>query len=159
MADKEEWVVWNGSMGILMMAALGRIEEGPAGRSAYLAAPFDMVGPFSLDELETEGRIAFAECLVMSRERWQEDQVELRIQGLKQRRAFALMFNGEVIDDRDYRDAFDLPLEGELTVAEIKAAFRQQAKFAHPDAGGSDEDYTRITEARDALLKLFTQAL
>jgi len=71
MTDKKEWVVWNGSMGILDMATIGHIEDGEGGRSAFLAPPYGVVGPFSLDELETRGRIAFGECLVMSRQRWQ----------------------------------------------------------------------------------------
>jgi hypothetical protein len=153
MAEKEEWVVWNGSMGILMMAAIGHVEDGEGGRSAFLAPPFDMVGPFSLDELETQGRIAFAECLVMSRERWQADQVELRMEGLRKRRSIQLSM--AYVDDREHREALDLPMEGPLEPAEIKAAFRKMAKFAHPDAGGSDEDYRRIAEARDVLLEKF----
>jgi curved DNA-binding protein CbpA len=40
-----------------------------------------------------------------------------------------------------------------LTASDVNAAFRQLAKTAHPDGGGSDEDYRRIVEARDALLK------
>ncbi len=49
--DKEEWVVWNGSTGILDMAAIGHIEDGEDGRRAFLAPPYDVVGPFSIDEL------------------------------------------------------------------------------------------------------------
>jgi hypothetical protein len=78
MTDKEEWVIWNGSLGVLDTATIGRIEDGEGGRSAFLAPPYDVVGPFSLDELDTQGRIAFGACLVMSRLRWQEDQVDLR---------------------------------------------------------------------------------
>ncbi|MCL2385889.1 MAG: J domain-containing protein, partial [Alphaproteobacteria bacterium] len=73
MTNKEEWVVWNGWMGILDMT-IGHIQQGEVGRRAYLAPPYGAVGPFSLDELETQGRIAFGECLVMSCQRWQEDQ-------------------------------------------------------------------------------------
>ncbi len=67
MTDNEDWVVWNGSLGILDKVALGHIEVGEGGRSAFLAAPYDMVGPFNLDELETQGRVAFGACIVMSR--------------------------------------------------------------------------------------------
>lgn len=74
MTDKEQWVIWNGSMGILDMATIGPIEEGA------------------------------------------------------------------------------------LKPAEINAAFRRLAKTAHPDAGGSDEHYRRIAEARDALLEQFGSA-
>jgi len=133
MTDKEEWVIWNGSLGILDMATVGHIRDGEGGRRASLAPPYDVVGPFSLDELEARGRIAFGECLVMSRRRWQEDQVGLRLEAR-------------------------VPLEGALKPSEINAAFRRLAKTAHPDAGGSDEHYRRIAEARDALLKQFESA-
>jgi len=150
MADKEEWVVWNGLMGILDMVTIGHIEEGEGGRSAYLAPPYGVVGPFSLDELETQGRIAFGECLVMSRQRWQEDQDDLRLEARERRRA--ALFKLDFDDDQEYREVLNLPMEGALETAEINAAFRRAAKIAHPDAGGSDEDYRAITEARDALL-------
>ena len=87
MTDKEEWVVWNGSLGILDSVTIGRIEDGEGGRFAFLSPPYGVVGPFSLDELETQGRIAFGACLVMSRRRWREDQVDLRLDGQKKRRA------------------------------------------------------------------------
>jgi hypothetical protein len=152
MAEKEEWVVWNGSLGVLVMAALGRIDGDEGGRTAWLAPPYDVVGPFSLDDLETLGRIAFGECLVMSRQRWREDQVELRREGRRKRTAFQFrMVIGEDDDPAD-REALELPTEGALDASAINAAFRRLAKRSHPDAGGSNENYRRITEARDALL-------
>lgn len=154
MTDKEEWFVWNGSIGILDSVTIGAVEHGAGGRSAFLAPPYDVVGPFSLDELETLGRIAFGACLVMSRERWREDQVELRREGQEKRRAFLLRldFDG---DERERREILNLPANGALEPADINAAFRRLAKTAHPDAGGSDELYRRIAEARDALLERF----
>ncbi|HUB64214.1 MAG TPA: J domain-containing protein [Methylocella sp.] len=151
MTDKEEWVVWNGSMGILDMATISHIEDGEGGRSAFLAPPYGVVGPFSLDELETLGRIAFGECLVMSRQRWQEDQLDLRIEALKKRRAFLVQPNFDD-DDQEHRKVLNLRLKGALKSSEINTAFRRLAKTAHPDAGGSNEHYRRIAEARDALL-------
>ncbi|WP_091681324.1 molecular chaperone DnaJ [Methylocapsa palsarum] len=157
MTKKEEWVVWNGSMGILDMATIGRVEEdgsGKSGRSAFLAPPYAIVGPFSLDELETQGRIAFGECLVMSRQRWKDDQVNLRREAQEKRRTFQVLAEfGE--DDQEHRKALDLPMAGALKPTEIKGAFRRLAKTAHPDAGGSNEDYRRISKARDALLQRF----
>jgi hypothetical protein len=153
MTDKEEWVVWNGLMGILDTVTIGLIEEGERGRSAFLAPPYGVVGPFSLDELEARGRIAFGECLVMSRQRWQEDQDDLRLEAREKRRA--ALFKLDFDDDQEYRELLNLPMEGALKTAEINAAFRRLAKIAHPDAGGSDEHYRSITEARDALLKQF----
>lgn len=151
MTDKEEWVIWNGSLGVLDMVTIGRIEEGEDGRRAFLAPPYGVVGPFSLDELEREGRISFGECLVMSRLRWQEDQVELRIEAQKKRRAFLFQPDFDE-DDKEHREALNLPMEGTLKPSDINAAFRKLAKVAHPDAGGSNEHYRRISEARDALL-------
>lgn len=154
MTDKEQWVVWNGSLGVLDTVTIGPVEQGAHGRSACLAPPYGVVGPFSLDELEATGRIAFGACLVMSRARWQQDQVELRIAARKERQAFLSRLNLDD-DDREHREALDLPVEGVLEPAQINAAFRRLAKSAHPDAGGSDERYRRIAEARDALLDQF----
>src|SRR5664279_988615 len=118
MTDKEQWVIWNGSLGILDMAIIGHIEDGEGGRRAVLAAPYGVVGPFNLDELETRGRIAFGECLVMSRLRWKEDQVDLRLEAQKKRRAF--MFQPDFDDDdQEHREALNLPMEGALKPSEI----------------------------------------
>lgn len=154
MTDKEQWVIWNGSLGILDMATIGHIEDGAGGRRAFLAPPYDIVGPFSLDELEMRGRIAFGECLVMSRRRWQQDQVDLRFEAREKRRALLFWLNFSHRDG-EHREVLNLPMEGPLEPSEINAAFRRLAKTAHPDAGGSDEHYRRIAEARDALLKQF----
>lgn len=151
MAEQEDWVVWNGSLGILILAALGHVEAAEGARRAWLAPPWDVVGPFDLDALEAQGRIAFGECLVMSRARWREDQVALRREGWEKRRAFQIRFD-VADDDREHRTTLDLPLGDALDASTINAAFRRRAKTAHPDAGGSNQDYRRIAEARDALL-------
>ncbi|MCJ2178180.1 hypothetical protein [Novosphingobium album (ex Hu et al. 2023)] len=148
MKGEPDWVIWNGTMGILDMVAIGRTE----GRQGFLAEPYDVVGPFSLDELETGGRIAFGECLVMSRQRWQQDQVDLRMAAREKRQAYVMRaaFSG---DETAHREALELPIGGLLETVQINAAFRRLAKTAHPDAGGSDAEYHRISEARDALLE------
>jgi len=156
MTDQEQWVVWNGCLGILDMATIGHIEDGAAGRRAVLAAPYGVVGPFSLDELETRGRIAFGECLVMSRLRWQQDQVDLRLEAQKKRR---ILFRPDTTDGgKHHRQILQLPMAGPLQPSHINAAFRRLARTAHPDAGGSDERYRQIAEARDALLEHFANA-
>jgi hypothetical protein len=152
--DREQWVIWNGSLGILDMATIGHIEEGEDGSKAFLAPPYDVVGPFSLGELQARGRIAFGECLVMSRQRWREDQVDLRVEAREKRRAF--LFRPDFDDDnQQHRKVLNLAMEGALEPSQINAAFRRLAKIAHPDAGGSDQHYRRITVARDALLQQF----
>jgi hypothetical protein len=163
----EEWVIWNGGHGLVTTAALGQVAHGPGGRIAWLDEPFDMVGPFSLDELETHGRIAFAACIVMSRQRWQADQAALRRDSVHQRRAtaqrtaeaFARFSRRQAppprpaTDQRPHREALALPATGALDRSQVKAAFRRLAQKAHPDAGGSHEQFVRLTRARDALLQ------
>lgn len=55
-------------------------------------------------------------------------------------------------DDRPHREALNLPLDGALDPARIKAAFRRLAQKAHPNVGGSHEQFVRISRARDVLL-------
>jgi len=165
----EEWVIWNGTHGLVTTVTIGLVEVGTDGRNAWLDEPFDMVGPFSLDELKTHGRITFAACIVMSRQRWQEDQVELRRESLKIRRTTEQRINEKfehlygrrsghqqdspAVDERQHRETLKLPIDGKLESSQIKAAFRRLAQKVHPDAGGSHEQFIRITEARNALLE------
>lgn len=167
-AGGDEWVIWNGEHGLVTTAALGEVETGPDGRRAWLEEPFDMVGPFDLDELETHGRIAFAACIVMSRQRWQDDQVVLRRESLHLRRAAQQRMNEEFarfagrqrgpdsgrppVDQRPHREVLGLPADGKLERRQINAAFRRLAQKAHPDTGGNHEQFVRITKAREALL-------
>jgi len=154
MTVEADWVIWNGSLGIIDMVAIGQSTRDESGWNAFLAPPYDIVGPFSLDELKTQGRIMFGECVVMSRLRWQEEQVELRLEAREKRRAlYSLLSRDE--DETEHREVLDLPKDGALQATEINAAFRRVAKTAHPDAGGDNEHYRRITDARDALLEIY----
>jgi hypothetical protein len=170
-SQAEEWVVWNGTAGLLAMASLGRVEVGPAGPQAWLAAPFDMVGPFDLHALTRDGWIEFAACRVMSRPRWQADQTVLRQAPFEARQAAQARFNASQqarfgsgagqgggvpwrpSEERAHREALALPAEGALTPAQIKAAFRRLAQKLHPDVGGTHAEFVRITQARRALLR------
>jgi hypothetical protein len=169
----EEWVIWNGGHGLVTTATLGRVETGSNGRQAWLDEPFDMVGPFSLDELETHGRIAFAACIVMSRQRWREDQAALKHESRKQRRVaeerlheeFARFYGHrgspparrQPADEREHREVLNLPAEGKLERRHVNAAFRRLAQKAHPDVGGSHEQFVRISKARTVLLETISQ--
>lgn len=131
--------------------------------------PFEMLGPFSLDELETHGRTAFAACIVMSRQRWQDDQVELRREAYERRRTAQERLNEghtrfnkgrrrrrthrQQFDERQHRETLNLPIDGKLEPSQIKAAYRRLAQKVHPDVGGSHDQFVLITEARNALLE------
>ncbi|MGJ4891255.1 J domain-containing protein [Bradyrhizobium sp. HKCCYLS3077] len=146
-----EWVIWNGTMGIVDTVRLAPVVDEADGRLARLAPPYDVVGPFSLDELETHGRIAFGACLVMSQQRWREDQDTLRREARAARRTLLDQLSRDDEDDA-FRTILGLPPQGRLAASDINAAFRRLAKSAHPDAGGSNDMYRRISEAREALL-------
>ncbi|WP_432696243.1 DnaJ domain-containing protein [Marinobacterium sp. YM272] len=168
-SEEEFWVIWSPSLGVVDTVSIERIEDGPQGRQAWLDEPYEMVGPISLDALEEKGQVNFAACRVMSRQRWQRDQVELRRESRRLRReaqqreqeAFVL-FNRrrmaaepspfEQYAERGHRESLDLPAEGPLDVAQIKSAYRRLAQKHHPDAGGSQEQFVKITAARDELL-------
>ena len=159
-----EWVVWNGASALLALATIGRVTLDAGGRSAWLAPPFDMVGPFNLDALEAHGRIHFAACIVMSRQRWQDDQADLRREAYARRRAAQARLHEQQarlggrrtghrpLDERQHRAVLNLPADGPLEPAQIRAAFRRLAQKAHPDVGGSHDQFVRITQARNALL-------
>jgi len=165
--EEGHWVIWNGSYGIVDTVAMGRVELGVNSKKAWLDDPYDMVGPFDLDELETDGRIDFAECVVMSRQRWQEDQVLLRQESLIKRRAFHKRLYEELahfnaakshfhqFNEKRHRELLALPIDEPLTPLQIKTAYRRIAKKAHPDVGGSHEAFVQITQARDTLLECF----
>jgi hypothetical protein len=169
-SEEEQWIIWNSSLGIRDFVTVGRVETSSDSRHAWLEEPYDMVGPFSLDELETNGRIRFAACTVMSRQRWRDDQAELRRESFEKRRKAQEQLFEELarsnkrkrqhpgplqqFSEQEHRELLELPIDGALEPSQVKAAYRRLAKQAHPDVGGSHEQFVRITEARNALLEL-----
>jgi hypothetical protein len=55
--------------------------------------------------------------------------------------------------DECHRRLLGLPLGRRLYGPEIKEAYKQAAKKAHPDMGGSEHAFHELREARDALIK------
>lgn len=159
----EEWIIWNSALGVRDFVTIGRIDADQD--NAWLEEPYGMVGPFSLNELETNGLIRFAACVVMSKQRWQKDRQSLLMESsLKRRQEHEAFIDAleeynrrkkNTIDsiDQEFRYLLDLPPEGILKSSQIKSAYRKAAKKAHPDTGGSHEIFVRLKEAYDALLK------
>jgi hypothetical protein len=170
-AEEEELIIWNSSLAIRDFVTIGRVEVHAHKRHAWLDDPYDMVGPFCLDEFERNGQISFAACIVMSRQRWQNDQMRLRQESFAKRKKSEKevherlkQFNRrkqmhqtklQKCSEQEYRELLNLPIDGVLELSQIKTAYKRVAKIAHPDVGGSQEHFVRITEARDALLKIF----
>jgi len=167
--EDEHWVIWNSAYGIVDTVALGRVERGQNTTNAWLGEPYDMVGPFSLNELEVNGQINFAACTVMSRQRWKMDQVKLRQESLNKRHEAQRLFEERIREDsykrmrssrfmslseKECRALLNLPVSGVLKSSQIKTAYRKLVKKTHPDVGGSQEEFVQMTQARDVLLEL-----
>lgn len=171
--QEDQWVIWNSAYGICDTVTIAPMQTDNGHRDVWLEEPYEMAGPFSLDELEKNGQVRFAACIIMSREKWQENQVSLRHASLHQRaqaqkdafeelnRANARRRKGsnsfQHYNEKEYRKLLKLPTDEILQASKIKAAFRKLAKEAHPDVGGTHEEFVRITEARDILLGLVLQ--
>jgi hypothetical protein len=55
--------------------------------------------------------------------------------------------------EQQHRRLLGLPSERQLVESEIQQGFKRAAKRLHPDAGGSDREFTELSAARDALMK------
>ena len=53
-----------------------------------------------------------------------------------------------------YRELLELPLGRRLSGAEIHRAWKRAAKRAHPDTGGSAQQFLELSTARDVLMKV-----
>lgn len=158
-----EWIIWNSSIGIRDFVTIGCIDTHE--NIAWLEAPYQMVGPFSLEELTIHGQISFAECVVMSKQKWQDERESLLAISMMRRRKSQQKFFDELekLNKRkqhnhtdefeSYRTVLGLPISGSLEITQIKSAYRKAAKKAHPDAGGTQELFLQIKEAHDALLE------
>lgn len=158
-----EWIIWNSAIGIRDFVTIGRMEIDD--NVAWLESPYQMVGPFSVEELTTHGQISFAECVVMSKQKWQEERESLLAISMMRRRKSQQKFFDELEKlnkrKRDnhtneleaYRTVLGLPISGSLEITQIKSAYRKVAKKTHPDAGGTQAMFLQIKEAHDALLE------
>jgi len=166
-----DFVIWNSNLGVHDFVTIGEIDT--KNNTAYLDDPYEMVGPFSLDELCTKGEIDFAACVVMSKENFKKKQSLLFEETLKKQRKTQQNYqddiynynkkkkeaqqNLEKFNEIKYRKLLNLPIKGDLEIFQIKAAFRKIVKIAHPDLGGSDENFIKILEARDRLLNFYVK--
>lgn len=158
-----EWIIWNSSIGIRDFVTIGCIDTDE--NIAWLEAPYQMVGPISIEELMTHGQISFAECVIMSKQKWQDERESLLAISMMKRQKIQQNFFEELekqnkrkrynhtYELEEYRTLLNLPISGTLEISQIKSAYKKVAKKAHPDAGGTQEMFIRIKEACDALLE------
>jgi len=160
----KQWIIWNSSLGIRDFVMIERVQISNNRREAWLEEPYDMVGPFSMDDLERKGEIHFAQCVVMTKERWNKEQQLLRKESYERQRKIRektfeeldrrnrIRQQGEVSDEKVQRALLELPHGEILKPSQIKAAFRKIAKKAHPDVGGSHEHFVKVSKAKELLL-------
>ncbi|MDH4945080.1 J domain-containing protein [Sulfurimonas sp. C5] len=160
-----QWIIYNSALGIRDFVTIGHVESSHNGHQAWLEEPYEMVGPFDLEELERSGEINFAACQVISMQIWHEKRQkfleaalkkqqelyeEINIYNRSRQRSFGSF---EKRDEKEMRILLELPLTGKLETSQIKSAYRRLAKQKHPDHGGSHQEFIHLTNARDLLLK------
>ncbi|MEA3522940.1 MAG: J domain-containing protein, partial [Campylobacterota bacterium] len=126
----------------------------------WLDDPYDMVGPLNFQEFLFKEKIEFEACIVMTKKRWQKEQILLKKESYYRQQKIYQEFKKESKNynnqsQEKHRKLLCLPLEGKLEIAQIKTAYRKIAKVEHPDIGGSHERFILITEAKDALLLIY----
>jgi hypothetical protein len=154
MADVREWFVWNTSKGGVDTASIARTKKEKWCTAALLDEPYDTrVEWFNLDELEKRGRVETRGYVVLSPEQWaiERDALHERLLKTKAQQARLQSFPVDPLEIK-YRSVLNLPGHGPLSKSEIEYAYRNAAKTSHPDVGGKDESFRRVSEAKDALL-------
>jgi hypothetical protein len=158
---EEDFIIWNSTLGVRDFVTIGRFEGEPEDTKLWLDEPYDMVGPFSLNELKKCGRVSFAACVVMTCEKWEKDQHSIRREAYAKQEKMQEDIHrynkkkhseSKLTSQKEHRELLCLPLDGVLEAVQIKTAFRKLAKTAHPDVGGSHENFVLISRARDILL-------
>jgi hypothetical protein len=59
----------------------------------------------------------------------------------------------QLSSEERHRQMLGLPIDGCLSAPEIHQAWKRAAKAAHPDAGGSADQFQALSAARDALIR------
>ncbi|MEA2028249.1 MAG: J domain-containing protein [Campylobacterota bacterium] len=158
----EEYIIYNPTLGVRDFVMID--EESSNATHGWLEYPYEMVGPFCLDELKTKGIITFAQCYVISKAKWQQEQHSLQQEALRRQRKVQKEHYEEIRKynqrsknrtQQEHRELLSLPLDEVLDEAQIKDAYRSICKSAHPDVGGDHEYFILITQARDVLLEVF----
>ena len=60
----------------------------------------------------------------------------------------------QLTPEERHRELLGLPLDQRLTLSEIHRAYKRVAKSAHPDVGGSAQEFLALSAAREALMKV-----
>ncbi|XOB61502.1 J domain-containing protein [Campylobacterota bacterium DY0563] len=158
----ESFIIYNSELNLKDFVTIGEVDK--ENKIAYLDTPYEMVGPFCLNELYNKGKIYFEACMVMTQNFWHKERINLQKESFIKQQQSQNRFYEEIKNynkkrqslhiniDIEYRTLLSLPLEDKLDESQIKEAFKKVAKNTHPDVGGSHEEFIKVTIARDELL-------
>jgi hypothetical protein len=149
-----EWLVWNKFNGNLEIASIVQVWKTKFGRNAYLSDPHkEKIGAIDLDELLRKGRFEASGKIVFSQEQWELERADLLEKFNKfKSQASSYVWPNSVSKEAEYRKLLNIPADGPVHKEEVILAYRKLAKVYHPDVGGSEEDFKRITKAKDELI-------
>jgi hypothetical protein len=111
------------------------------------------MGWFSYEDLLQKGRAESQGYTVYTADFWNSNRDTEITKYMKQwfpKGLFAVAADANEIDGRRL---LELPTTGALLKSEIEQAFRIRARHAHPDSGGSHDDFQKLGAAKDALVK------
>ena len=163
---EDEFIVWNSALGIRDYATVGEVKKDGDSFFIWMDEPYEMVGPLDFHELCRLGELKFEACSILTKQKWQDNYIFLKQESYKKRQKSFQDFerfnnmresvkqSKELEKQRESRELLSLPSSGKLTLSQIKNAYKKMVKTEHPDLGGNDERFIRVTEAKDALMKI-----
>lgn len=166
---EEEFIIWNEILGIRDFVTIGEVIQEDNKIKIFLDDPYDMVGPLDLKELLSNQEISFEACVVMTKENWYHHKEHLQQQAFKKQQKIQREFQEKLRkknqnkqqqfntknqhSEKEYRKLLSLPIEGTLTITQIKTAYKKTAKSTHPDTGGDHNQFVLINEAKEILIQ------
>jgi len=150
----EEYPVLTQFRGSLDYAKIAEVRNDKYGRSGRLAEPFgSRMGWFSYDDLLKHGRAESQGFCVYTANFWKSNRDAEIERYMKQWFPKGPFQSATDSKEAEYRRLLALPSASALLKSEIEQAFKIAARRAHPDAGGSGEEFKQLAAAKDALMK------
>jgi hypothetical protein len=155
MTDDEEYPVLTQFRGTLDYAKVAEIRDGKHGRVGRLAEPFgSRMGVFGYDDLLKQGGAESAGFIVYTPDFWNANRNSEIERCMKEWFSKRDLFEAVTdSNEAEHRRLLGLPDTGALLKSEIAQAFKISGRRAHPDAGGSEEEFKRLATAKDALME------
>jgi hypothetical protein len=150
----EEYPVLTQFRGKLDYVKIAELRDDKWGRSALLAEPFgSRMGWFSFEDLLRGGRAESQGYKIYTEEFWKSNRDAEIARCLKQWFPQGPFVPAADANEAEHRRLIALPTTGVLLKSEIERAFKICARSAHPDSGGSNEQFQKLAAAKEALVQ------